>query len=983
MNRVFSRLGLTAVAIVAGSALYAQSSTTGAVSGVVTDNNGAALAGASITLTSAQITRTITTGADGSFRLGLLNPGTWQVRVSKDGFQAFTTTLTVSTNDTRALSVKLPTSAETTVTITSSVAVVDPTNNTVGLNLNMSDLAAVPKGRDFSSVTYFAPGVLDSGGFGASSPSMNGASAAENSYVVDGLDTKDYRYGYQGAALKTDFIDQVDVQTGGFRPEFSALGGVIVAVTKSGSNDFKGSAWATWDAVGIHAALERSNYAIESSARTDNRYDLGVEFGGAIIKDKLFYYVGLDGELRNGATPLSNNDPGSVGSAPKTTNLQFVGKLNWFLTPDQQLTVFTNYNRSKFDQDVAYPLYGTANLGDHQTQTVTNVNLSYDWTINSSLQLSAKLGYTDNKSVEAPSDTTDQVVADRAYYSSVNTTSGGITRRPDLTNSNFTFQTGGTNIYTPLEEGKTAQAKVDLSWFLGNHSLKFGVSQLQSQYTLNDLQGGPANAASTTGGYAVAYIVLNWNTASAAGNGQRMYTQENHTNATVKTDYSAIFAQDTWEVVPGFRLMYGARYETQKLKDLNGQVFADFTGSDYIQPRVGFTWDLNNDGKTVVSGSYATYFEAIPQRLSIRVFANETYLRHYYRNNAGATWTYSYTGTTPNIAITNPTGYYQTIDYATPFSYDPIADGTKLPQRQEYTLAVDHQMENGWAVGLHGTYRKLKNIIEDSVITNLAGSYYDSGLAYAFVGGTPVAWAGQAILWNPGGSASWTARTSPYSLNSGVHFAIPQTYFPKAGNEYYGVTASLSKRTDRDFLNFNYTWSRLQGNYEGLVSSSNGQPDANITASYDYYPYVGYGLLPLDRTHVVKMQYSHRYTVANNDMNLGFNWIYQSGTPISAFDNTNDIGGYGNATPVNGQLGQFGRTPSTNQVDGHLDYAIKIGSKFSVSPSVDIFNLFNTRYVTGTTQQITTSSGTPNPYYGHETGWQEGRRYRFGVKVRF
>src|SRR5690348_18185011 len=117
MNRVFSRLGLTAVAIVAGSALYAQSSTTGAVSGVITDNNGAPLAGASVTLTSGQVSRTITTGADGSFRLGLLNPRTWSVRVTKDGFQPFNSSVLVNTNDVRGLNVKLPSTATTTVDV--------------------------------------------------------------------------------------------------------------------------------------------------------------------------------------------------------------------------------------------------------------------------------------------------------------------------------------------------------------------------------------------------------------------------------------------------------------------------------------------------------------------------------------------------------------------------------------------------------------------------------------------------------------------------------------------------------------------------------------------------------------------------------------------------------------------------------------------------------------------------------------------------
>ncbi len=181
---------------------------------------------------------------------------------------------------------------------------------------------------------------------------------------------------------------------------------------------------------------------------------------------------------------------------------------------------------------------------------------------------------------------------------------------------------------------------------------------------------------------------------------------------------------------------------------------------------------------------------------------------------------------------------------------------------------------------------------------------------------------------------------------------------------------------------FSYTWSRLEGNYEGVVSSSNGQADGNITASFDYYPYVGFGLLPLDRTHQVKLQASHRFTFFGNDLNWGTAWTYLSGTPLSEFNNFNDIGGYGNATPLNGQLGQLGRTASTNQVDTHMDYAMKFG-RLTLSPMVDIFNLFNTRYSTGQLQQSTDGVGNPDLRFGSSTSWQEGRHYRFGVKLRF
>lgn len=988
MNRVFSRLGLTAVAIVAGSALMAQSSTTGAVSGVVTDSNGAALAGATVTLTSAQISRSIVTGADGSFRLGLLNPGNWSVRVTKDGFQPFTSSVLVNTNDVRGINVKLPTTASTTVEVTGSVSQLDPTTTTQGAQMSMDQIASIPKGRDFTSVAFYVPGVVDSG-FQANSPSISGASASENSYVLDGLDTKDYRAGFQGAALKTDFIDQVEVQTGGFRPEFSALGGVFNAVTKSGTNDFKGSAWATWDAVGIHALPKKTPYYIENAP--DSRYDLGAEVGGAFIKDKLFYFFGVDGDIRQQATQLPNNDPGLVGSSYKQNDIQTVAKLNWYLNQDMQLTIFGNYQRTKYTQGTDYPTYGNGNLGFDQTYTAQNFNVSYDWNISPNLLLSAKLGVTDNKTITTPADSSTQTITDGLYYHNGPgnpTGPGGTNPTGPLTNSGFSFRSGGTNLYQPLYEGKTQQAKVDLSWFIGSHNLKFGLSQVESKYTLLQSQGGPVSPVTqfTPADNGVLYPV-NY-TISTGGS---LYTYEEHTDATVKTTYDAIYAQDTWELFSGFRLMYGARYETQDLKDYTGKSFLKFSGTDYIQPRIGFTWDVNNDGKTKVAGSYATYFESIPQQISIRVFANEVYLRRRFfsaqkTENGGADWSYN----NGNPIIINPGAYQATVDYATPFSYDPIAKGTKLPKRTEVTLGVDHTFDSGWTVGMHGKYRELTDIIEDSVITDAAGAYYDSGFAYSFDAlGNPNGWAGQAILWNPHpGAVTWTARTPPpgspagLSQNPGATITA-NSLFPKAGNQYHSFDVTASKRTDRDYINFSYTWSRLYGNYEGLVSSSNGQADSNITASYDYYPYVGTGLLPLDHTNVVKVQYSHRFTIGMGDLNVGTSFQYTSGSPISHFDATNDIGGYGNATPVGGLLGQFGNLPDTTDTDLHVDYSMKVGKKLVVMPSVDITNLFNVRYQTSITEQLTDRTGAANPYALQASGFQIGRAFRFGVKVQF
>jgi hypothetical protein len=204
------------------------------------------------------------------------------------------------------------------------------------------------------------------------------------------------------------------------------------------------------------------------------------------------------------------------------------------------------------------------------------------------------------------------------------------------------------------------------------------------------------------------------------------------------------------------------------------------------------------------------------------------------------------------------------------------------------------------------------------------------------------------------------------------------------------VDFTLVKQTKRSYFNFSYTWSRSEGNYEGLVTSSNGQADSSITASFDEWPYVGYGPLPLDRTHIVKVFASRNWDVGSGVFTFGLNWAYQTGTPISKFDDGSssnpvlpDVGGYGNATPQNMILGQFGRTPSTNNLDVKLDYTWNLTPTFKISPTVDIYNVANTRQATRVLQQATDSGGNPDLRYGYATDWQRGRRVRFGVKINF
>ena len=1012
MNRTISRFGLTGLVIVAGGGIYAhaQTATTGAITGTLRDTSGSPIAGATVRAVSPQVTRTAVSGPDGVYRLGLLNPGAWQITASMAGFATVNQQVGVGTNSTATLNLKMPKEGSTTVVVTAASSSIDQTTSQTGATLNFGELASIPKGRTFNDVVFLSPGTVSSG-FG-NNPSIGGGSAAENTYILDGLDTTDNRRGFQGIGLVTDFIDQLEVQTGGFKPEFSALGGVVNAVTKSGSNEFKGSAWGTWDALGIQAVPKSGEFF--TAAGASSRYDAGFQVGGALIKDKLFYFVGLDLQKVEAPDAPANKYPGLKSSKNTIDSSSFVGKINWFINQDQQLTLSSVYNLSEDKQDTRYPSYGTANFGNKSKSTSIAFSATYDWNITSTLLLSIKGGITNLKTTDNPSNATDPRVIDNHYFGGpvgTRPAGPGFATRPDLYGNGF--NSGGYDIYAVEDSNKTKQLKADLSYFWGDHNLKFGVGYLETTYALNDQQSG---------GYRY----------SVNASASNIYKQANSTNASVKAIYNQYYAQDTWEMTPGFRLSYGLRFETQKQEDFQGKTFMKFDNfKDYAQPRLGFTWDINNDGKSKLSANYGSYFERIPQRVAIRVYANEVFLRQYFTSSSGR---FVYNGNAANHYGTISGAPNLTADFATPFSFDPIAEGTKLPQRQEYIVGYDRTLDNGLTAGVHAKHRILKDPIEDSVITDKFGNYTDPGASSGAFG-----FFGQAILWNPGRSAAWTSR--PTSGTPNTRFTTNNSLYDKAGNTYDSVDLTLDHKTSHSLTGFSYTWSRLEGNYEGVVSSSNGQADGNITASFDYYPFSGFGPMPLDRTHVMKLYGSYRFDLGKNALNIGYNWTYQSGSPISLLDdgsttngyipgwdtnhvaytsgtsptgnpvavNTDaafnnpanydvnglwigpmsdthaflDVGGYGNAIFANGQQGQYGRTPALNKVDVHIDYVMNLGGRLRLTPGVDIFNFFNTRTATGVFQLATTQGADRQANYGSPNGFQAGRSFRFSVKFQF
>ena len=240
--------------VLALTGLAAAQETTGTISGRLTDAQGLAVPGATITVTGPQGAKTVVSEGDGRFSVPFLTPGVYTLRAELTGFKAVQRPdVTVRLGQTVNLDLKMDIGGLTeTVEVTGSATTIDTSTTTIGATLETDSLRDIPVGRTFAQTLYLSPGVSSSGTLGQVNPSISGGTGLENQYVVDGANVTNTGYGGLGSysitfgslgnATPYDFIKEIQVKTGGYEAEFGqATGGVVNVITKSGSNAFRGS----------------------------------------------------------------------------------------------------------------------------------------------------------------------------------------------------------------------------------------------------------------------------------------------------------------------------------------------------------------------------------------------------------------------------------------------------------------------------------------------------------------------------------------------------------------------------------------------------------------------------------------------------------------------------------------------------------------------------------------------------------------------
>src|SRR4051812_10632516 len=291
----------TAGAVSLVLAMPALAQTTGTLSGQVVDANTQQPVGDAVVIAQSpalQGEQTAVTDASGSFEITLLPAGSYSLTVQREGFQPFTQQgLTLRLD--RTIKVRLSLIPETlnvqAIEIVAQRPTIAVTTTQQGGSVSKEQMNLIPYGRNgrtFDQVATSVPGVQPDANGGIS---MNGAGSPEQNYIIDGVNVSDPAFGTLGTTLIQDFVQEVDVKTGGYQAEYGrATGGIINVVTKSGGNEFHGSVFVNWSPFEApRKQIGGLGQALSSQVSQRYNLDFGAELGGPIVKDKLWFFAGF------------------------------------------------------------------------------------------------------------------------------------------------------------------------------------------------------------------------------------------------------------------------------------------------------------------------------------------------------------------------------------------------------------------------------------------------------------------------------------------------------------------------------------------------------------------------------------------------------------------------------------------------------------------------------------------------------------------
>jgi Carboxypeptidase regulatory-like domain len=994
----------------------------GSIIGVVKDGSGAVLPGATVEARSPSSigVRSTTTDAQGAYRFPALPPGTYEVSASLQGFtpaKIGEARVDLGKQLTIDLTLKLAGVSES-VTVSAESPLIDAKASATTASLDAQYIELIPKGRGLLSVLGNIPGTNNEARNGGLS--IDGASGSENRFIIDGVDRTNARTGSASAISGTeilvqDFIDTVQVKQSGYNAEYrAALGGVVNAVSKSGSNSFHGTAgvyqtdnkWLGDNRRTLRAKPSDANASEYVFIPRDKSHqtDVVLSVGGPIKKDKGWFFFGHAPQYYPSERTVTWSNPLTFPTTQTFDN----GKPNNIATNYNATTQLTSSLRARFTgnnetQKGSLPLpalqpdgTSTASAATFNPRTSVFTELfsnAYsgivDWTLGQKTFVNATISYLSYGSHSAGG---DYFHGTRRTFASPNIGMAGV---PANLQNTTGYADNNSNSFAVADDYQ--RFNIDLSatrygHWKGEHAFKIG--------GLYERIGNQANL-----GEQHPNIALNWGSAynspqgfTRSGTFGYFEVRRIFTGGDIKETNLSFFVQDQWTVNNKLTLNYGLRLENEEIPSYNPAApGVKFGWGDKIAPRLGFAYDLKGDGKTKLYGSYGIFYDTMKLEMPRGAWGGDHWISYYY------------TLDTPNWpSIDCPDGFganctggalMESINFRHT-SNEPgseigqVDPNLKPTQKHEYTLGLDRELRARMSVGVRYAHKGWDETIDDIGVceptSQVCGEVYNIANPGKGIGKSPITF----------GAPAGGFPTVPEVVNvyDGVEFVVRKRY-----SHNWQATSSI-------------LFSRLYGNYGGLASSDeNGRQAPNVSRYYDslFLSFTekgteAIGRLNTDRPVQFKLQGSYTMPWGTN---LGVNFFAFSGLLQSSTVSFQGVPVY-----FKGR-GDLGRTPMLNQTDLLISHDFKIAGSTKIGVLANITNLFDQETVTsiGTaafrdamvipwtpSNNVASAffqpggidvfaiqaarmptSGRPSPTYKLDSGWQGARSIRLGAKLTF